>query len=72
MIDLQETIAKRKTLTQRLSQILTGQDYLPTSSMFYPTDFIQSSIVSAYLLIMCGLWYVLFVLKNKFSLNYFL
>ncbi len=70
MIDLRETIAKKKSLTQRLLKILAGHDYEPTLSKFYPTDFIHSTIVIIYLLVMCGLWFVFFLTISFFVINY--
>jgi len=58
MVDLQATTGKKNTFSQRLVQILTGHHYYPTLSMFYPTDFLHSSILSIYLLLLCGLWLV--------------
>lgn len=61
MVDLQATSGKKNTLTQRIAEVLTGHHYYPTLSTFYPTDFLHSSILSIYLLVMCGLWFVYFV-----------
>ncbi|CAF1490594.1 unnamed protein product [Adineta ricciae] len=58
MVDLQATTSKKKTCTQRIAQVLTGHNYNPTLSTFYPTDFLHSTILTLYLLIMCGLWLV--------------
>jgi len=58
MVDLQATTSKKNTLTQRIVQVLTGHHYYPTLSTFYPTDFLHSSILTTYLLVMCGLWFV--------------
>ncbi|CAF1084013.1 unnamed protein product [Adineta steineri] len=57
MVDLQST-GKKTTFTQNIAQVLTGHHYYPTLSTFYPTDFLHSTILSLYLLIMCGLWLV--------------
>jgi hypothetical protein len=56
MVDLQATTSKNNTVTQRCMQVLTGHHYYPTLSTFYPTDFLHSSILTIYLLVMCGLW----------------
>lgn len=58
MVDLQATTSKKNTLSQRIVQVLTGHHYYPTLSTFYPTDYLHSSILSIYLLVMCGLWYI--------------
>ena len=62
MVDLQATTGKKNTFTQRLIEVLTGHHYYPTLSTFYPTDFLHSSILTIYLLVMCGLWFVVFFL----------
>jgi hypothetical protein len=58
MGDLQTEAGKKTNLTQRISQVITGHDYQPTLSTFYPTDFFHSTILTIYLLVMCGLWFV--------------
>ncbi|CAF2516993.1 unnamed protein product [Rotaria sp. Silwood2] len=58
MVDLQATTGKKTTLSQRVLKVITGHHYYPTISTFYPTDFFCSPIVTCYLLIMCGLWFV--------------
>lgn len=58
MVDLQTTGGKKSTFSERFVQVLTGHHYYPTLSTFYPTDFLHSSILTIYLLIMCGLWFV--------------
>jgi hypothetical protein len=65
MVDLQATTSKKNTCSQRLVQVLTGHHYYPTLSTFYPTDFLHSSILTIYLLVMCGLWFVDNFLKAK-------
>ncbi|UJR30512.1 hypothetical protein I4U23_018042 [Adineta vaga] len=84
MVDLQATTGKKTTFTQRIAQVLTGHNYNPTLSTFYPTDFLHSSILTLYLLVMCGLWLVSSLteysldspqltqhLTDNFYLNYF-
>ncbi|CAF1215977.1 unnamed protein product [Rotaria sp. Silwood1] len=84
MVDLQATTGKKNTLSQRIVQVLTGHHYYPTLSTFYPTDYLHSSILTIYLLVMCGLWLVSSLteysletsvltqhLTNNFFLNYF-
>ncbi len=58
MVDLQTTSGKKSSCSQRVAQVLTGHHYYPTLSTFYPTDYLHSSILSIYLLVMCGLWFV--------------
>jgi len=58
MVDLQTTGGKKSTFSERFVQVLTGHHYYPTLSTFYPTDFLHSSILMIYLLVMCGLWFV--------------
>jgi hypothetical protein len=57
MVDLQAT-GKKNSLLKRILKVLGGHDYYPTLSTFYPTDFLHSSILTIYLLVMCGLWFV--------------
>lgn len=83
MVDLQATTGKKNSCSQRLVQVLTGHHYYPTLSTFYPTDFLHSKILSIYLLVICGLWFVSSVteyslespdftdhLSNDFFINY--
>jgi MFS family permease len=85
MVDLQATTGKKNSCSQRLVQVLTGHHYYPTLSTFYPTDYLHSSILSIYLLVMCGLWLVSSLteyslesthltkhLTDDYFLNYFL
>ncbi|CAF0758292.1 unnamed protein product [Rotaria sordida] len=58
MVDLQATTGKKTNLSQRILKVISGHDYYPTISTFYPTDFFRSPVVTIYLLIMCGLWLV--------------
>ncbi len=58
MVDLQATNGKKNSLSHRILQIITGHHYYPTLSTFYPTDILHSSILTIYLLVMCGLWFV--------------
>lgn len=58
MVDLQATNEKKASLIQRISLIITGHHYNPASSIFYPTDIFHSSILTIYLFVMCGLWFV--------------
>jgi hypothetical protein len=58
MAELQATTDKKQPLSQRILKVLTGHHYSPTLSIFYPTDFVHSYILTIYLLIMCGLWFV--------------
>ena len=60
MSDIQATTGKNDSFTQRFREIVTGHHYTPTLSQFYPTDILHSSILTSYLLIMCGLWFVYF------------
>jgi len=69
MVDLQVTNNKKNTSTQRILQILTGHHYNPTLSTFYPTDFLHSYILTIYLLVMCGLWFV-FLFPKKIVCSY--
>ncbi|CAF5204517.1 unnamed protein product, partial [Rotaria magnacalcarata] len=84
MVDLQATTNKKNSLSQRILQVLTGHHYYPTLSTFYPTDYLHSSILTIYLLVMCGLWLVSSLteyslespqlvkhLTDHFFLNYF-
>jgi hypothetical protein len=65
MVDLQATISKKTTLSERIAQVLTGHHYYPTLSTFYPTDFLHSPILTIYLLVMCGLWFVVLLLNTN-------
>jgi hypothetical protein len=58
MVDLHATTIKKVSLTQRILRIITGHHYNPALSMFYPTDIFHSSILTIYLFVMCGLWFV--------------
>ena len=58
VVDLQAISEKKNNCGQKLVQVLTGHHYYPTLSTFYPTDFLHSSVLSIYLLVMCGLWLV--------------
>ena len=58
MADLETAKEKKNTLSQRILHVITGHDYLPTLSTFYPTDFFHSSILTIDLLVMCALWFV--------------
>jgi hypothetical protein len=66
MTELQMTTSKKNTLSQRILRVITGHHYQPTLSTFYPTDFFHSAILSIYLLVMCGLWFVFLFQKNIF------
>ncbi|CAF0759751.1 unnamed protein product [Didymodactylos carnosus] len=57
MLDLRGSSEKDTTI-QRLLNIITGHHYSPTMSAFYPTDYLHSSILTIYLLVLCGLWLV--------------
>lgn len=64
MIDIQASTGKKNSFTQRFREIVTGHHYTPTLSRFYPTDILHSSILTSYLLIMCGLWFVFYLTKS--------
>ena len=64
MVDLQATTHKKKSVSQNILEIITGHHYYPTLSRFYPTDYLHSPILSIYLLVTCGLWYVFFICMN--------
>jgi hypothetical protein len=58
MVDLQAATGKKTSFSRRALQVITGHHYYPTLSTFYPTDILHSPILSIYLVIMCGLWFV--------------
>jgi len=68
MVDLQATTAKKNSLSHRILQVITGHHYYPTLSTFYPTDFLHSPILTIYLLVMCGLWFVVLLLNTNIFL----
>lgn len=61
VVDLQATTGKKTSSTQRILEVITGHHYYPTLSTFYPTDIFHSKILTIYLLVMCGLWFVIFI-----------
>lgn len=56
LVYLTATNSKKTGFSQRMKEVLTGHHYYPTMSTFYPTDYLHSSILTIYLLLLCGLW----------------
>ena len=65
MVDLQTTTHKKKTLSERIIEVLIGHHYYPTLSTFYPTDYLHSLILTIYLLLICGLWFAFNLTRHK-------